>query len=68
MIIDLSEPIYLTVLQPVKAWQVHSGFGQTEENVWSCGDAWRDFIQRWEIHARCKLHFPQTNSPYPLKY
>ena len=23
------------VLQPVKTWQVHSGFGQTEENAWS---------------------------------
>ena len=27
------------VLQPVKAWQVHSRFGQTEENAWTHGNA-----------------------------
>ena len=26
-----------TVLQPVKAWQVRSRFGQMEENAQSCG-------------------------------
>ena len=31
--------LYNTVLQPIKARQVHSGFRPAEENEWSCGDA-----------------------------
>ena len=35
----LQSLLYVVVLQPVKAWQVHFGFKQMEENVQSCGDA-----------------------------
>ena len=66
MIIDLSEPIYLTVLQPVKAWQVHSTLEQMEENAQSHGDAWHAFIHGWAIHTSCKLPVPQWEAPYIL--
>ena len=34
----------MTVLQPVKAGQVHMGLRQMEENSRSCGDVWDAFI------------------------
>ena len=41
---------FLGILQPFKAGQVHSGFGQMEENSWSHGDVWHAFIQGKSIH------------------
>ena len=29
---------FITVLHPTKAGQIHSRFGETEENVWRRGD------------------------------
>lgn len=29
---------FITVLQPTKAGQIHSRFGEMEENVWRRGD------------------------------
>ena len=55
-----------TVLQLVKAWQVHSRFGEMEENAWSRGDAWCAFIQGWGSHPCCKLCVSLMRSPYLL--
>ena len=57
-----------TVLQPIKAGQVHSRFREMEGNAQSYGDALHAFIHGWASHAHCKLHIPRVRSSYLLKY
>ena len=61
------EPIY-GVLQPVKARQVHSRFGQMEENLRSCGNAGHDFIQGWGDPRMPQAVCHTAGSPNSLIY
>ena len=58
--------IYLTVLQPLKARQVHLRFGQMEENSRSHGNAWHAFIRRWGDPSMLQATCYESRVPTPL--
>ena len=58
--------IYLTVLQPLKARQVHLRFGQMEENSRSHGNAWHAFIRRWGDPSMLQATCYDSRVPTPL--
>ena len=59
---------FLGILQPFKAGQVHSGFGQMEENFQSLGNAWHAFIQGWGNPCMLQAACHATGSSNSLIY
>ena len=61
--------LFVCVLQPLKARQLHTGFRQMEENTWSCRDVWHTFYSEvgQSTHAaNHKLHRGKSQLPYTL--